>query len=96
MAYINIPRAGREKKEKYVLKSYDGTLNELLGQCPVRHKKSDAWIQQNCISKNNPPLKCISTGLPGGLPVKTSDGFYVKLSPTYDSDLWNELPEATL
>ncbi len=49
MTYIDIKRAGRKKKEKYALKSYDGTLNELLEQC----------------RKSNPPLKCISTRLPG-------------------------------
>lgn len=92
---VKIIREGRIKKERYASKYYANTLDKLLEQCPVRHKKSDNWIKQNCISTSGFPEKCIVTGLKGGLPVKTSDGYYVKLSPTYDSDFWNELPEIT-
>lgn len=85
----------KKGNKNYVLREYSNPLDELLKRCPVRHKKSKDWISKNCISKNEPPQKCISTGNNGGLPVKTSDGFYVKLSPKYDSDFWSKLPQMT-
>ncbi len=74
------------------LKIYPGTLDELLRQCPLHPQKPPTWIDKHCISKIEPPEKCITSGRKGGLPVKTSDGFYVRLSPKNDSKFWDELP----
>lgn len=81
----------KKDNEEYPLKVYPNTLDELRKQCPVKHKKSLKWVDTNCISTIETPQKCITTGRSGGLPVITSDGFFVNLSPRYNLEFWEKL-----